>query len=161
MSCTCKLIVPHSPQITLLHFNFLSTLSPSSTRLLSFYTFTFVLHFHFLSTLSLPVYTFCVHFNFSMSTFALFLRFDFFPHIYFLSTLSLSFFHFLSTLSLYFHTFFIHFHFLCTTVHFPIGQFAPRSCVHWQFFISLDFPFSAWNKNCRISGHQCNYCHGI
>ena len=112
MSCTCKLIVPHSPQITLLHFNFLSTLSPSSTRLLSFYTFTFVLHFHFLSTLSLPVYTFCVHFNFSMSTFALFLRFDFFPHIYFLSTLSLSFFtffphfHFIFTLSLYTFTFY-------------------------------------------------------
>ena len=107
MSCTCKLIVPHSPQITLLHFNFLSMLSPSSTRLLSFYTFTFCLHFHSLYTLSVYTLTFLCPLLLSFYDLTFFHTFTFFPHFHFLFSLSFHTFtlfsHFLYTLSLSMH----------------------------------------------------------
>ena len=132
MSCTCKLIVPHSPQITLLHFNFLSTLSLLIHFNISFYTFAFFLRFHllprvyFLFTLSLSCYTFtfCLHFHslYTLSVYTLtflcplllsfydltfFHTFTFFPHFHFLFSLSFHtftlFLHFLYTLSLSMH----------------------------------------------------------
>ena len=119
-----------------------ATFSPDYTSTLSLF------FLHFLYKLSLYLHTFTLFLNFRFC----FYTFTFVLHFYFCSTFSLFY---------YIFTLFIHFHFLCTTVHFPIGQFAPRSCVRWQFLISLDFSFLASNKNWCISGLRCNYCHGI
>ena len=137
MSCTCKLIVPHSPQITLLHFNFLSTLSPSSTRLLSFYTFTFVLHFHFLSTLSLPAYTlnFLCPLLLSFYDLTFFHTFTFFPHFHFLFFTFFPHFHFIFTLSLYTFTFYAQ-QFISQLANLP-----PDRVCTGNFLFHLIFPF--------------------